>query len=132
LHRDLPPIEDGASRAHTEPTGGRSLSPALPALAGIQAGCLTKPPRYCWSTPFNILGVLFLEEVCSAFWPSKKACWAHQLRYLGDGQQYPPVFSTSRRLPLQGQPACRTTHYNNLCSLDPSPAYFSTPRSLPA
>ena len=45
--------------------------------------------KYCWSTPFNVLGVLFLEEVSSAFWPSKKACWTHQFRHLGVDQQYP-------------------------------------------
>src|SRR5262249_44845242 len=38
---------------------------------------------YCWSTPFKVLEVHFLGEVCSAFLPSKKACWAHQFRYLG-------------------------------------------------
>jgi hypothetical protein len=49
---------------------------------------------YCWPTPFKVLGVLFLGEVCSAFLPSKKACWSHQFRYLGVGQQYPPVICT--------------------------------------
>jgi hypothetical protein len=39
----------------------------------------------------QVLGVLFLGEVYSAFLPSKKACWAHQFRYLGVGQQYPGV-----------------------------------------
>jgi hypothetical protein len=33
---------------------------------------------------FNVLGVLFLEEICSAFRPSKKACWAYQFRYVSD------------------------------------------------
>jgi hypothetical protein len=46
---------------------------------------------YCWSTPFKVLEVLFLGEVCSAFLPSKKACWAHQFQYLGVDQQYPKV-----------------------------------------
>src|SRR4029450_8333891 len=32
---------------------------------------------------FKVLGVPFLGEVSSAFLPSKKACWAHQFRYLG-------------------------------------------------
>jgi hypothetical protein len=30
---------------------------------------------YCWSTYFNVLGVLFLGAVSLAFLPSKKACW---------------------------------------------------------
>jgi hypothetical protein len=30
----------------------------------------------------------------SDFLPSKKACWAHQFRYLGVDQQYPPVMCT--------------------------------------
>src|SRR5262245_1630153 len=47
---------------------------------------------YCWPTSFKVLGVLFLGEVYSAFLPSKKACWAHQFRYLGVGQQYPDDF----------------------------------------
>src|SRR5215475_10865728 len=38
---------------------------------------------YCWPTSFNVLGVLFRGEVPSAFLPSKKACWAHQFRYVG-------------------------------------------------
>jgi hypothetical protein len=33
-----------------------------------------------------------LEEVSSAFLPSKKASWAYQFRYLGVGQQYPEGF----------------------------------------
>ena len=49
-----------------------------------------KTPGYCWPTPFKVLGVLFLGEVCSAFLPSKKACWAYQFRYLEVSQQYPP------------------------------------------
>ncbi len=28
----------------------------------------------CWPTSFKVLGVLFLGEASSAFWPSKKAC----------------------------------------------------------
>jgi hypothetical protein len=40
---------------------------------------------------FKVLEVLCLGEVSPAFWPSKKACWAHQFRYLGVGQQYPLV-----------------------------------------
>jgi hypothetical protein len=53
---------------------------------------------YCWPTYFKILGVLFLGEVSSTFLPSKKACWAHQCRYLGVGQQYPEVFETQFNL----------------------------------
>jgi hypothetical protein len=55
---------------------------------------LQKTPGYCWPTSFKVLGVLFLGAVYSAFLPSKKACWAHQFRYLGVGQQYPEVNET--------------------------------------
>jgi hypothetical protein len=51
----------------------------------------TKTFGYCWSTHFKVLAVLFLGEVCSAFLPSKKACWAHQFRHFGVRQQYPFV-----------------------------------------
>jgi len=47
---------------------------------------------YCWSTSFNVLGVLFLGEVSSAFLPSKKASWTPKFRHLGVDQQYPKVF----------------------------------------
>jgi hypothetical protein len=50
-----------------------------------------KTSRYCWPTSFKVLGVLFLREVSPAFLPSKQACWAHQFRYLGVGQQYPAL-----------------------------------------
>ena len=50
--------------------------------------------RYCWSTPFRVLGVRFLGAVCSAFLPSKKAYWAHQFQYLGVDQQCRVVFET--------------------------------------
>ena len=63
-------------------TSGRSLQPV-----DLTGG-------YCWSTYFNVLGVLFLGEVSSVFLPSKKACWTHIFRHLEVGQQYPPVFST--------------------------------------
>ena len=49
---------------------------------------------YCWSTPFKVLEVHFLGEVCSAFLPSKKVCWAHPFRYLRVDQQYPGVNET--------------------------------------
>src|SRR5205823_9554455 len=42
-----------------------------------------KTGGYCWPTFFKVLGVLFLGEVSLAFWPSKKACWAHQFQYWG-------------------------------------------------
>jgi hypothetical protein len=32
---------------------------------------------------FNVLEVLFLGEVFSAFLPSKKTCWTHQFRHWG-------------------------------------------------
>src|SRR5262249_58025924 len=48
-----------------------------------------KPSRDCCPTSFNVLEVLFLVAVSSAFLPSKKACGAHQFRYWGVGQQYP-------------------------------------------
>src|SRR5207253_3122806 len=51
-----------------------------------------KTPGYCWPTSFKVLGVLFLGEASSAFWPSKKACWTHQFQCLGVGQQYREVF----------------------------------------
>jgi hypothetical protein len=58
---------------------------------------------YCWSTPFNVLGVPFLGAVSPAFLPYKKAYWAHQFRYLGVDQQYPEVLRhTSNRLPFPG------------------------------
>jgi hypothetical protein len=44
---------------------------------------------------FKVLEVLFLEEVSSAFLPSKKACWTHRFRHWGVGQQYREVFETS-------------------------------------
>ena len=50
--------------------------------------------------PFKVLEVLLLGEVCSAFLPSKKACWAHQFRYLGVGQQYREVSFTVPMRPL--------------------------------
>jgi hypothetical protein len=48
---------------------------------------------YCWSTPFKVLGVLFLGGVSSAFLPSKKACWTHIFRHVGVDQQYRVVFA---------------------------------------
>jgi hypothetical protein len=47
---------------------------------------------YCWPTPFNVLGVLFLGKVFPAFLPSKKTCWPHEFRHWGVGQQYPGVY----------------------------------------
>src|SRR5947207_2279723 len=55
-------------------------------------GVVQKPDGYCWPTSYKVLGVLSLGEVSLAFWPSKKACWAHQFQYLGVGQQYPSGF----------------------------------------
>src|SRR4029450_4359840 len=49
---------------------------------------------------FKVLRVLFLGEISSAFLPSKKACWAHQFRYLGVRQQYRTLLETSR--PVSG------------------------------
>src|SRR5437764_15127662 len=86
--------------------------------------------RYCWPTSFKVLGVLFLGEASSAFWPSKKACWTHQFQCLGVGQQYPPVSSTRWSLLPEGQSGCRRTHAKNLCLLDSSSAGFSTLRIL--
>ena len=40
---------------------------------------------------FNILEVLFLERVSSAFLPSKNACWAHKFRHVGVRQRYPGI-----------------------------------------
>ena len=40
---------------------------------------------------FQVLGVLFLGEVSSAFLPSKKASWTLKFRPLGVDQQYPGV-----------------------------------------
>jgi hypothetical protein len=34
----------------------------------------------------------FLREVFSTFMPATKACWTHQFRHLGVGQQYPVGF----------------------------------------
>src|SRR5262245_43432952 len=71
--------------------------PGLMAL-GVQHATQShqKTPGYCWSTPFKVLEVLCLGEVCSAFLPSKKAYWAHQFQYLGVDQQYPPVYGHQR------------------------------------
>ena len=41
---------------------------------------------------FEVLRVLFLGTVFSAFLPSKKACWAPKFRHLGVDQQYPSLF----------------------------------------
>jgi len=70
-----------------------------------------KPSRYCWPTSFKVLGVLFLGEVCSAFLPSKKACWAYQFRYLGVGQQYPPVICTRDERGNAAGITCTETQY---------------------
>ena len=51
----------------------------------------TQTHGYCWPTSFKVLEVRCLEEVSSAFLPSTKACWAHQFRHWGVGQQYPFV-----------------------------------------
>src|SRR4029434_11199377 len=59
---------------------------------------------YCWPTSFKVLGVLFLEEVSSAFLPSKKACGSHEFRHWGVGQQYPGVFRAARRHDRAGTP----------------------------
>src|SRR4030095_9396167 len=50
---------------------------------------------YCWPTSFNVLGVLFLGAVSSAFLPSKKASWTPKFRNLGVDQQYPPGYCWS-------------------------------------
>jgi hypothetical protein len=87
-------------------------------------------PGYCWSTSFNVLGVLFLGEVSSAFLPSKTASWTPKFRHLGVDQQYPPVISTGWRPLPPVQRTCRTTHFKNLCQLGSSSTCFSTPRTL--
>jgi hypothetical protein len=43
---------------------------------------------------FKVREQRFLASVSQAFLPSKQACGTHQFRYLGVGQQYPPVFYT--------------------------------------
>ena len=85
--------------------------------AGVQ-----KPPGYCWSTPFNVLGVLFLEEVYSAFLPSKKACWTHIFRHLGVGQQYPLVFCMT--LHATSSSAHKVGSIPNSCIAYKAPATF--------
>src|SRR5205823_11219720 len=67
-----------------------------------------KTGGYCWPTSFKVLGVLFLGEVSLAFWPSKKACWAHQFQYLGVGQQYPLIFEIADVLIKPGGIVWRT------------------------
>ena len=67
------PIRRGAGRK-----GRKDLARSLPSFQG--------------------LGVLFLGAVSSAFLPSKQACWTHQFRHLGVGQQYPGVKLASRAL----------------------------------
>jgi len=83
-------------------------------------------PGYCWPTSFKVLGVLFLGEVFSAFWPSKKACWARQFRYLGVGQQYLPVIGTRGKGQPEAPYLCRTSRSNKLCSIDLPPPGYST------
>ena len=84
------------------------------------------PPGYCWRIYFTVLAVLFLASVSQAFLPSKKAYWAHQFRYLGVGQQYPPVISTG----CHGGDGASETHtetqYNNQCRVRGSPESFWT------
>jgi hypothetical protein len=40
-------------------------------------------PGYCWPTSFKVPRVLFLGDISSAFWPSKKACWTDKFRHWG-------------------------------------------------
>jgi hypothetical protein len=78
-----------------------------------------KTGGYCWSIPFDVLGVLFLGEVCSAFLPSKKACLAHQFRYPRVGQQYPPVIGAVDHLYNNPIGQCTETQY--ICSAQITP-----------
>jgi hypothetical protein len=52
-------------------------------FCGIHSRCARITPGYCWPTSFQVLGILFLGAVSSAFLPSKKAGWAHQFRSWG-------------------------------------------------
>jgi hypothetical protein len=86
-------MEDGrrmhsACFAHASQRWPRRSS-SLPCPASDNGGYVNQTGGYCWPTSFKVLRVLFLGAVSSAFLPSKKACWAHQFRYVGVGQQYP-------------------------------------------
>jgi hypothetical protein len=93
-------------------------------------------PGYCWPTLFNVLEVLFLGAVSSAFLPSKKACWAHQFGYLVVGQQYPPVISTHAPQPTPGAHSCTETRSRNLWQVGSCPqvvrhtAYCGPPEAM--
>jgi hypothetical protein len=65
--------------------------------------CVELTGGYCWSSSFNVLGVLFLGAVSSAFLPSKTASWTPKFRHLGVDQQYPGVF---RAYAARANPCC--------------------------
>jgi hypothetical protein len=98
-------------------------------------------PGYCWSTSFNVLGVLFLGEVSSAFLPSKKASWTPKFRHLGVDQQYPyPTFDVlGTQFAMARSKAHENLHklspilYDTLVHLDLMPyREFTTPEELKA
>jgi hypothetical protein len=91
---------------------------------------VSQNPRILLVIPLQSSRSTFLGEVCSAFLPSKKACWAHQFRYLGVDQQYPTVFCDStlrsdyiaERGVLTG---CRVRHITALSSWCPAAVILS-------
>jgi hypothetical protein len=111
-------------------TGARAPSemPVGPPLAVVTTHpSVRKTGGYCWSSSFNVLGVLFLGAVSSAFLPSKTASWTPKFRHLGVDQQYPPVCWTHAEQPHPGARACTETQSINQRRVGGGPRSFSTP-----
>src|SRR5262245_48886576 len=93
-----------------------------------------KPSRYCWRTPFKVLGVPFLRKVSPAFLPSKKVYGTDKVRHFWVRQQYPCWVGT-RRVALPYVSSCpplktvRTTFM--VYGLAPA-VILRDPRSVPS
>src|SRR5262245_43618041 len=90
---------------------------------GLHGTCWLTP-GYCWPTYFNVLGVLLLGEVSSAFLPSKKASWTLNFRPLGVGQQYPPVIGAVDHLYNNPIRQCTETRYIRSAQITPPARKF--------
>jgi len=101
--------------------------PDLPKMQTLTPLKSQKREGYCWPTHFKVLGVLFLREVSPAFLPSKQACWTHEFRHWGVGQQYPPVCWTHAEQLHPGARACTETQSINQRRVGGGPGSFSTP-----